>query len=95
MIVDICCNNPDNGLFDGKATAIKMGAYHFEAKNMNGHKLTDMGDSLRIHGKRYPYKDYREWVGNWCWNSYNIPRADALKLWDVLMNNGFWEVERG
>jgi len=94
MIVEVCCNNPDNGLFDGKATAIRFGNSElcYEAVNWKGVKFTDTGKSIRLHGKVFPYSDMNEWVGNWCWNSYKLDRAVANKLYDAITKSNMWVV---
>lgn len=90
MLVEVCCNNQDNGLFDGKATAIRFGELTFESSNIHGVKFTDTGKSIRLHGKVFPYLGMKEWVGNWCWNSYIIERQKANKLYDLINKSDMW-----
>ena len=93
MIVDICCNNQDNGLFDGKASAIRFGVGDdtvFESKSLNGVKITDTGKQIRMHGKLFKYKKMREWFGTWCWNRYLFDDYTAERFLSTVEKSGMW-----
>lgn len=93
MVVDICCNNPDNGMFDGKASAIRFGVGDdlvFESKSITGVKITEVGNALRMHGKLFPYKKMKEWYGTWCWNRYLFDDYTAERLLTKVKNSGMW-----
>jgi hypothetical protein len=93
--LDICCNDPANGIFDGRAAAIQLADLELAASDMRGPKMRDEGGEIIIAGKHFAYDRCKEWFGNWCWNAYWMPleRAVDFLLW--ARRRGFWDVEQG
>lgn len=90
VAVDICCNDPDNGLFDRRAAAIQIydrcggqNLIELAAKNMVGPAMRATASGIAISNKQFPVLDSREWVGNWCWNRYlmTVETTVALFVW--------------
>jgi hypothetical protein len=97
--VDICCNDPDNGIFDGRAAAIQLGGdglLELAAKNFEGPRLTllDGLDRIRIAGKHWPITATRDYIGNWCWNGYWMRPAVAVDFLTWLHGRHIFSVEQ-
>lgn len=81
MTIKICCNDPDNGLFDGKASAIHIGSLRLACRFLDwSPKLTEGDVFIRIGGKKLRCYGSRYGVGNWCWNAYGCDDADVEAL---------------
>lgn len=71
--IDLACNDPDNGNFLGEVHAVDIcsGALECDGRIFaRPLKLVVLDDAIRLSGKRWPVKDSRDWIGNWCWNYY-------------------------
>lgn len=90
--IDFCCNDPDTGAFAGKVTQISYNDCDLEADNWSGYAFNVIGGNI---SRKYPYRDMREWVGNWCWNSFWFYRDDAKRLLNDLRNSGRWNCTGG
>lgn len=86
----LCCNDPDNGNFDGRLWGVEFG---------DGLKLSccfsdwapalafDMAHEpkwIRISGRRFKIQSYRDWVGNWCWAAVRMDWEEAIRLVNFL-----------
>lgn len=81
-MLDICCNDPDSGNFDGRAYGISVGCIELEPRgNPAKFVLTDTG--FRLAGKEWPVTASKDWVGNWCWNRYRI--SNNRDAYDVML----------
>lgn len=91
-IVEVCCNNERNGLFEHRATAIRFDGvcYETDANEFKGVAFTDSCHRIRIHRKAIKYISMKEWTGNWCWNSYVLKKEEADSLHEIIKTNGFW-----
>ena len=80
VFLEICCNDPDNGLFVGRAAAIEIGnRISFECRYIDwSPKLTEGDGFIRIGGRKLQCFQSREWYGNWCWNVY-LCRSDEVE----------------
>lgn len=87
--IDFACNDPDNGQFDGKALMASYGDVEIEGPGWQPFAFTDLGGAIRIHRKRFPYVDSKDWIGNWCWNGYWFERSVAKRLLVTLRDNGW------
>ena len=75
--VDIACNDPDNGSFAGKAPFLEIKfndeLAEFESANWRHMpKFDETKEGFRLAGKAWPVIGGKEWVGNWCWNRYEM-----------------------
>lgn len=77
----VCCNDPDNGLFNGRAAALSIGSAELELRGWHEPKFVDLGGAIRLAGKNWPVSASKEWVGNWCWNAYRIGDASKTAGW--------------
>jgi hypothetical protein len=81
-MLDVCCNDPDNGHFDGKAYGLSVGSIELEPlRSPCRFVLTDRG--FRLAGKEWPTTWSKDWVGNWCWNRYRI--SDGRTEYAVML----------
>lgn len=86
VMIDVACNDPDNGIFCHRAHQIQVG-YQFaelEAKRDPAPRFTEEDDDrITMSGKSWPTHGSKEWVGNWCWNGYwmDIPTAVDFLVW--------------
>lgn len=92
--IDFACNDPDNGLFAGRAGFAMYGDIEIEAPSFEGFAFNVSEDALRIHRRRFTFVGSREWVGNWCWNRYFLRREDMKALLLRMRANG-WRVTCG
>mgnify|MGYP001565984864 FL=1 len=97
--IDFACNDPDNGLFAGRANSAQYGDIEIEAPCWDGYafSLVDIGpdaEAIRIHRRKFPIDGPKEWLGNWCWNRYFLLRDDMKRLLLHLRRNG-WRVTCG
>jgi hypothetical protein len=91
--VDVACNNPDNGIFVGKfhMMSVRAGAddLDFEGpwSQYDGVTFLAMEKFARIGRIRVPIHAYKQWYGNWCWDSIAVSWPDMLKIVNYLGNN--------
>ncbi len=87
IALDVCCNDPDNGLFAHKAERLQLGICEFEARRDPAPRfvLLDNKTKFRLAGKVWPIDRSKDWYGNWCWNRYVI--------WERGKTPGWWMVD--
>ena len=92
--IDVACNDPDNGVFAGTANMISIGRdlIELEAKRWPPPRFTELGDKIRLAGKVWPILGAKEWVGNWCWNSYRVDLDVAVDFMIWLHNRHLFGV---
>lgn len=84
---DFACNDPDNGLFAGEVWSAQYG--DAEMERARPVKFTALPDRIRIHRNQFRIVGRVEWIGNWCWNRYWLPRVDAKALLVTLRSHGW------
>lgn len=97
LLVDVACNNPDNGCFDGRARGIKISGRHWTLELDHDHwghgcafTVDEAGLRIRLHRVWYPYCGRSCWTGNWCWDTFALKRPQALRLVAALRRDGHW-----
>lgn len=75
--IHVAVNDPDNGMFLGRIEAIQLmarGVFDI-ALSLDNQFIPPAciafrrdGDRVRIGRKWFHIQNYREWVGNWCWD---------------------------
>lgn len=97
VCVEIACNDPDNGLFDAKAPFIQIGEFELAAKNPHRPPrfviLPD--DRFRLAGRVWPFTAYKYGIGNWCWDGFYMPIAEAAAFLNWLWCRGLFDVDAG
>lgn len=84
VMIDVACNDPDNGIFAGRAEQINVGnLMELEARRSPAPRFVEMQNCFRMAGKRWFTRGSKDWVGNWCWNGYwmDIPEAVQFLAW--------------
>ncbi|MGE4323393.1 MAG: hypothetical protein AB7E60_10245 [Sphingobium sp.] len=97
--IDIACNDPDNGLFAGRAAAIHVDMpgdilMELGACDMAGPRMRETDDGIAISNKRFPVLGQASWVGNWCWNRYWMAVDTAVDFLAWLHARGRFDVEQ-
>lgn len=79
--VDICCNDPDNGAFAGRAAAIQVyDLLELTANDMLGPRFRECCDRVVLSGRHFKITGSKEYFGNWCWNAYWMSVETAVNL---------------
>lgn len=85
VVIDIACNDPDNGLFASRAEMISIGSdlLELEARGRAPRFLEEPADAVRLAGKTWHIAGQQYWHGNWCWNRYwfAVPEAVMFLAW--------------
>lgn len=82
LYLDVACNDPDNGVFSGRAMQLNIGTAELEAKDFErGYAFAELDGAIRLAGKRWQIESAKEWVGNWCWNRYLLAKRDLTVRW--------------
>jgi hypothetical protein len=92
--VEICCNDPDNGSFDGRAMAMQIGDLELMSRDWRGPKLRETPEGIVIAGKHWPTVRSKEWFGNWCWNAYWLPEGIIADFLIWAHRRDFWQVDQ-
>lgn len=96
IMVDIACNDPDNGSFAGRAEMIQIGdLLELASKRDPAPKIVEIAGAIRFAGKVWPVHGSKDWVGNWCWNGYwmDIPVAVEFLTW--IHGRDFYHADSG
>lgn len=95
MNLDLACNDYRNGVFQGwfESAYVHRGASYEEGLELEGPrtkvKVAELGGTVRIGRVTVPYKSSQSWVGNWCWDSYQIDPRDMLRVLNYLIRRGW------
>ena len=87
IYLDVCCNDPDNGAFTGRAVGLNIGDAEFEATDIFvGSTFKEVEGGIVLSGKRWGVEWSKDWVGNWCWNRYQLakPASHITLRWYMV-----------
>lgn len=100
---DFCCNNPENGNFTGRATAIHLPGINFEHDHVLGVRLSVNRAKMTLRlggpwkgataGRWFTFDGWHQWFGNWCWDAYWLRSAEMISLVRYLMAHPDWRPE--
>lgn len=98
IAIDIACNDPDNGLFDGRIAGIELAHRCLSLqprvwKREPRMRVTDT--HLVVSNKKFPIIDWQEWLGNWCWNRYWVTLDTAADFFTWLHAKNTFSVDMG
>lgn len=87
--LDVCCNDPDNGIFAHQAEALQVDTWdgeiiEFECRSLRAPRFTEKSGVIRICRRNWPILASKEWHGNWCWNAYWLAPSTLLDLLAAL-----------
>lgn len=105
ITVSICCNNPDNGSFDGRVAGIEIHGIDgcdvtLEPRTYPAPRFAWSNLPLKPHDPRetsgfkvarfrFRCAFYKSWYGNWCWEAVKMSGVEVLRLCKVLCNAGW------
>lgn len=85
VMIDMACNDPDNGLFNHCVEQISLGYDFLELECVKAipPRFAELDGAVRLSGRTWPIIDSKYGVGNWCWNGYwiAIPVAVDFLTW--------------
>lgn len=106
--VSFCCNNPNNGVFEGRACAAEVSSagkgarrpWSFELEHDDwgrGVRLSidEEKKTLRINRASVPLIRRQCWLGNWCWDGFVMERPEAFRLLQAMRRSGGWQFVAG
>ena len=75
MRFDVCCNDPDNGLFAHIAEQLEVTTWdgadlQLECVRERAPRFAELPGHVRLMRRKWPILASKEWYGNWCWNAY-------------------------
>ena len=100
LTLALCCNDPDNGNFEGYAESIeihdvelegpRVTCNHLPGKPPKGSHKFEGEDGLRVGRCVIPCLDYKTWYGNWCWDAARVRAVHALRVLNYLVEKRGW-----
>jgi len=84
VMIDVACNDPDNGIFAHRAEMISIGYEFLELECFSrGPRFHELPGAIKLSRRKWKIVGAKEWVGNWCWNGYwmEIPEAVRFLAW--------------
>lgn len=98
----LCCNNPDNGMFEGYAEAVSLELACGESIELNGPRVKISEKAATTQGRYYEIIKIGRvsarklggatWVGNWCWDSVRLESERCRMVLNYLKRRG-WSCE--
>lgn len=96
VMIDVACNDPDNGLFANHADMIQVGRDFLELEaNYRAPTFRDLGDTIRLSRRKWRIIGSKDWVGNWCWNGYWMEIPEALRFLTWLQSTQLYSCSQG
>jgi hypothetical protein len=97
VMIDIACNDPDNGSFAGRGVQIKCGVDFIELEALRdpAPRFVELDGHIRLAGKKWPILGSKDWVGNWCWNGYWMKIDMAVDFFIWLHGRGLYDLTTG
>lgn len=84
IYLDVACNDPANGLNSGHAEMLQIGHTEFEPRYYpRSPRFVEEQDHIVISGKSWPIASSKYWVGNWCWNRYQLANPKQTPRWTM------------
>lgn len=85
IYLDVACNDPDNGNFSGRAQGLSIGDAEFMPRNWpRGYAFAELSGAIRLAGRPWRTSFSKHWVGNWCWNRYQLYHAAKTTRWYMV-----------
>jgi len=95
----VACNDPDNGLFAHRAEQLQVRTWdgqdvEFEALG-RAPRFAERPGRIRFLRHWWPIAGSAAWVGNWCWNSYDLTPVIAVLLLQVTRRSDLFDLTCG
>jgi hypothetical protein len=85
IYLDVCCNDPDNGGFTGRAVGLSIGCAEWDATDIfRGSTFKEVDGGIVLSGKRWEVENSKDWIGNWCWNRYLLAKGKITVRWYMV-----------
>lgn len=100
ITVSFCCNNPDNGNFDGRVASIEIHGAEgcdvtLEPRTCPEPRFSWLDEPPKPHDSRetmgfkvarfrFRCAPFKSWYGNWCWEAVKMSGVEVLRLCKVL-----------
>lgn len=98
VMVHLCCNDPDNGLFAHRVAALEIGPnMHLVAADWYRPPRMRFLDNnkISISGMHFSITWYKQWYGNWCWDAVKMPGRDVVRLLNMIARRKNFDIEEG
>ena len=105
IIVSICCNDGDNGIFCGNVAGIEIHGSEgcdisLEPRTYPPPRFAWLKEPPKPHDSRetsgfkvarfrFRCAYYKDWYGNWCWDAVKMSGVEVLRLCRVLCQAGW------
>jgi hypothetical protein len=99
--IDVACNDPDTGIFCGRAMQVSYRGNDLEPDAWGeGYAFTvewpqPRPSRFRIHRKWFHFERSQYGVGNWCWDAFWMKPREAKRLLRHLKASGKWSCTSG
>lgn len=79
-----CTNDPDNGSHTGRSDSFEFD----DLMRLEGGSVVcrHIGNSIKIHRRKYPILSYGSWIGNWCWDGARVTVETANAIANYLQS---------
>jgi hypothetical protein len=97
--LDVCCNDPDNGIFAHCAERLQVSTWdgeHIELPSVRrAPRFEETSGGIRLLRREWPILASKEWYGNWCWNAYWLEPAVTVRLLAAAKRSGLFHCDCG
>lgn len=89
--VHLACNEPSNGTFAGRVWAAEFHCLDHSVSIAGGFEPDDglslvlRPGQLVIDGEIFAHHGHQQWIGNWCWDRFELSLQEARKLMRRLL----------
>ena len=97
---DVCCNDPDNGLFAHVAEQLQVTTWdgadlQLECVRKRAPRFTELPGHIRLLRRNWPILTSKDWYGNWCWNAYWLQPSVLVQLLSMIKISGMFHCCEG
>src|SRR5579883_1033598 len=93
--LDVCCNDPGNGIFAHRAEQLQITTWDGEGIEFEcvgrAPRFTEGSGFIRLLRRNWPILASKDWHGNWCWNAYWLEPSVAVRLLAAVKSSGLFD----
>jgi hypothetical protein len=98
--LDVCCNDPDNGIFAGRAEALQVETWdgesiEFMSARAPAPRFSELTGAIRLCRRNWPILAAKGGYGNWCWNAYWLQPSGLVELLATVKRAGQFHLDCG